>query len=69
MQIKLNAESAQRMIELDIEVAFKPGDHKREHRRLAVGQLLAELEATQAQVVEHGDGLRVTVEAEVFMLR
>lgn len=63
MKLNFVARSGEQAIPLSVEMPYQPGNHTQRARRLAVGELLARLEATTA-TVDAGDATRVVVTTE-----
>lgn len=63
MKFQFLARCGEDVIPLEVELAYQPGNQSQRARRLAVGQLLAGLEAEQASIDASGqDRVIVTTE-------
>ncbi len=69
MKFAFIARSGEQTLPLEVELAYRPGKQTQRARRVAVGELLALLEAEQAEVDASGhDSVKVTLPNAVWII-
>ena len=69
MKFAFIARSGEQTLPLEVELAYRPGKQAQRARRVAVGELLALLEAEQAEVDASGDeSVQVTLPNGVWII-
>lgn len=69
MKFAFIARSGEQTLPLEVELAYRPGKQTQRARRVAVGELLALLEAEHAEVQASGDdSIKVTLPDAVWII-
>lgn len=69
MKFAFMARSGEQTLPLEVELAYRPGKQTQRARRVAVGELLAILEAEQAEIDASGaDSIKVTLPDAVWVI-
>ncbi len=69
MKFAFIARSGEQTLPLEVDLAYRPGKQTQRARRVAVGELLALLEAEQAQVDASGeDSVKITLPDAVWVI-
>ncbi|MFT7652424.1 MAG: hypothetical protein ACI9ON_004408 [Limisphaerales bacterium] len=69
IKFQFNARSSEQVILLEVSMPYRPGNQGQRARRLAVGELLAVLKATQAEVDAEGeDRVIVVTQGETWVI-
>ena len=69
MKFAFIARSGEQTLPLEVDLAYRPGKQTQRARRVAVGELLALLEAEQAQIDASGeDSVKITLPDAVWVI-